>query len=137
MSGARTRADTGSEQLPSSRDVALAAARAAAQKQAEDIVVLDVGGIIVITDYFVICTAGTNRQIRTVIDAVEDGTRALGVKPVRREGEAEAGWWLLDFIDVVVHVFGPQERAYYQLERLWSDAPIVPFEGTDAATSAR
>ena len=136
MSEARTKASARSEELPSSRDVALAAARAAAQKQAEDILVLDVSKIIVITDYFVICTAGTNRQIRTVIDAVEDGARALGVKPVRREGEAEAGWWLLDFVDVVVHVFGTQERDYYQLERLWSDAPRLSVEGTDA-TSAR
>lgn len=137
MSEARPKLNTRSEALPSSRDVALAAAGAAAQKQAEDIVVLDVSKIIVITDYFVICTAGTNRQIRTVIDAVEEGARALGVKPVRREGEAEAGWWLLDFVDVVVHVFGTQERDYYQLERLWSDAPRIQLEGTDAATTAR
>jgi ribosome-associated protein len=137
LSEASTGATARSEELPASRDVALAAARAAAQKQADDIVVLDVSRIIVITDYFVICTAGTNRQIRTVIDAVEDGARALGVKPVRREGEAEGGWWLLDFVDVVVHVFGTQERDYYQLERLWSDAPRVPVEGTDSATPAR
>ena len=123
--------------LPSSREVALAAARAAAEKQAEDIVVLDVSRIIVITDYFVICSAGTKRQIKTVIEAVEDAGRALGVKPVRREGEAEAGWWLLDFVDVVVHVFGEEERAYYDLERLWSDAPKLPVGGADAATGAR
>jgi ribosome-associated protein len=137
LTGARTGARTRSHGLPSSREVALAAARAAAQKQAEDILVLEVGGIIVITDYFVICTAGTQRQIRTVIDAVEEGARALGVKPVRREGEAEAGWWLLDFVDVVVHVFGPREREYYQLERLWSDAPQIAIEDPDAASSAR
>jgi ribosome-associated protein len=115
----------------------VAAARAAADKQAEDIVVLDVGSIIVITDFFVICTAGSQRQIRTVIDAIEESVRGLGAKPVRREGEAEAGWWLLDYIDVVVHVFGTEEREYYSLERLWSDAPHVEWEGSDAATSAR
>ena len=120
--------------LPASRDVAVAAARAAAEKQAGEIVVLDVHATIVITDFFVICTAGTNRQIRTVIDAVEDALRGLGVKPVRREGEPEAGWWLLDYVDVVVHVFGTEERAYYDLERLWSDAPRVAWEPTDAAT---
>ena len=136
MSEVGTNTKARGDALPSSRDVALAAAHAAEQKQAEDIVVLDVSKIIVITDYFVICTAGTNRQIRTVIDAVEDGARALGVKPVRREGEAEAGWWLLDFVDVVVHVFATQERDYYQLERLWSDAPRLSLQG-DAATSAR
>ena len=123
--------------LPESRDVAVAAARAAADKQSAEIVVLDVHETIVITDYFVICTAGTQRQIRTVIDAVEDSLRGLGVKPVRREGEPEAGWWLLDYVDVVVHVFGTEERAYYDLERLWSDAPRVAWEPSDAASGAR
>ena len=125
-----------SPSLPPSRDVAIAAARAASDKQAGDIVVLDVHDIIVITDFFVICSAGTQRQIRTVIDAVESSLRGLGVKPLRREGEPEAGWWLLDYVDVVVHVFGDEERAYYDLERLWSDAPRVEWEQTDAASSA-
>ena len=125
-----------SPSLPPSRDVAIAAARAASDKQAGDIVVLDVHDIIVITDFFVICSAGTQRQIRTVIDAVESSLRGLGVKPLRREGEPEAGWWLLDYVDVVVHVFGDEERAYYDLERLWSDAPRVEWERTDAASSA-
>jgi ribosome-associated protein len=108
--------------------VAVAAARAAADKQAEDIVLLDVSRLIVITDVFLLCTAGTQRQIRTVIDAIEEAVRGLGVKPVRREGEEGAGWWLLDYVDVVVHVFAPEERDYYDLERLWSDAPRVAFE---------
>lgn len=123
--------------LPPSRDVAIAAARAAAEKQATDIVVLDVSEIIVITDLFVICSAATQRQIRTVIDAVEEALRGLGVKPLRREGEPEAGWWLLDYVDVVVHVFGEEERAYYDLERLWSDAPQVEWEASDAAATGR
>jgi ribosome-associated protein len=118
----------GGEGLPSSREVAVAAARAAADKQAEDIVLLDVGRLIVITDVFLLCTAGTQRQIRTVIDAIEEAVRGLGVKPVRREGEEGAGWWLLDYVDVVVHVFAPEERDYYDLERLWSDAPRIAFE---------
>ena len=127
----------GAGSLPPSRDVAIAAARAAADKQATDIVVLDVSKIIVITDHFVICSAGTQRQIRSVIDAVEASLRDLGVKPMRREGEAEAGWWLLDYVDVVVHVFGEEERAYYDLERLWSDAPQVGWQRSDAASGAR
>lgn len=137
MTTAKATRGQGGGALPPSRDVAVAAARAAADKQATEIVVLDVHETIVITDYFVICTAGTQRQIRTVIDAVEDSLRGLGVKPARREGEPEAGWWLLDYIDVVVHVFGTEERTYYDLERLWSDAPRVEWEPTDAATSAR
>jgi ribosome-associated protein len=127
----------GARSLPPSRDVAIAAARAAADKQATAIVVLDVSKIIVITDHFVICSAGTQRQIRSVIDAVEASLRDLGVKPMRREGEAEAGWWLLDYVDVVVHVFGEEERAYYDLERLWSDAPQVGWQRSDAASGAR
>jgi ribosome-associated protein len=122
--------------LPTSREVAIAAARAAAEKQATDIVVLDVHDIIVITDFFVICSAGTNRQVRSVIDAVEFSLKDLGVKPLRREGEQESGWWLLDYVDIVVHVFGDEEREYYDLERLWKDAERVAWEdGPQAASS--
>jgi ribosome-associated protein len=121
--------------IPAARDVAIAAARAAAAKQAQDIVILDVSQLIVITDLFVICSAGTQRQVKSVIDAVEDAVRGLGERPVRREGEEGSGWWLLDYIDVVVHVFGTQERAYYDLERLWRDAPRVGWEEpAEAAT---
>jgi ribosome-associated protein len=121
--------------VPSSRAVAIAAARAAADKQSEDIVVLDVRDLIVITDYFVICSAATKRQLRTVIEAIEDTVRSLGEKPTRREGEPEGGWWLIDYVDVVVHVFGEEERAYYDLERLWRDAPHLEWERPEAASS--
>jgi ribosome-associated protein len=134
--GSREQA-SGAHALPPSRDVAIAAARAAAEKQATDIVVLDVSRIIVITDHFVICSAGSQRQIKTIVDAVEGALRGVGVKPLRREGEPEAGWWLLDYVDVVVHVFGEEERAYYELERLWSDAPQIAWEASDAASTAR
>jgi ribosome-associated protein len=109
---------------PISRAIALAAASAARDKQAADVVVLDVAELLSITDYFVICSAASSRQLKTVIEAVEERVRdELGFKPVRREGDGDAGWWLLDYVDVVVHVFGEDERAYYDLERLWSDAP--------------
>lgn len=134
MTGTGTR---GRETIASSREVAVAAARAAADKRADDIVVLDVSKIIVITDCFVICTAETQRQIRAVIEGVEEALRDLGVRRARREGEVEGGWWLLDFVDVVVHVFGREERDYYDLERLWRDAPHVPWEASDAASGAR
>ena len=110
------------------REIALSAARAAAAKQASDIVILDVHETIVITDYFVICSAASDRQTRTVVKEIEDAVRELGERPTRREGEDEGGWWLLDYIDVVVHVFGQEEREYYDLERLWSDAPRVEWE---------
>ena len=67
-----------------------------------------------------------------MIEAIEDSIRELGEKPIRREGEDEAGWWLLDYVDVVVHVFGEEERAYYDLERLWRDAPRLDWQEPDA-----
>jgi ribosome-associated protein len=122
--------------LPASRDVARAAARAAADKLADRVVILDVHELIVITDFFVICSAASERQLKTVIEAVEDAVRVdLDVRPVRREGEAGAGWWLLDYVDVVVHVFGEEERDYYDLERLWRDAPRLDAgEAPEAAS---
>jgi ribosome-associated protein len=118
------------------REIAIAAARAAFAKQAEDIVILDVGEIIVITGYFVICSASSQRQLKTVVEEIERAVKDLGERPIRREGEGEAGWWLLDYVDVVVHVFGREEREYYDLERLWSDAPHVDWEEPGRASSS-
>jgi ribosome-associated protein len=118
-----------------SRDVAIAAARAAAGKQATDVVILDVHEVIVITDFFVIATGTSDRQVKTIVDEVEKALREQGVKPVRREGETEGRWVLLDYIDIVVHVFAEEERDYYSLERLWSDASRVDWEESDAASS--
>ena len=126
----------GGEGVSASRDVAIKAARAAADKQASEIVILDVSELIVITDCFVICSAASQRQLKTVVEAVEDSVRELGVRPVRREGEDGAGWWLLDYVDVVVHVFGEEERAYYDLERLWRDAPRVEWRQTSQAATS-
>jgi len=121
---------------PQSREVALAAARAAASKQAEDIAILDVREVIVITDFFVICTGGSDRQVRTLVDAVEKELRGLGVRPVRREGQSEGRWVLLDYVDVVIHAFAPEERQFYDLERLWRDAPTLDWEEQAGATGA-
>jgi ribosome-associated protein len=111
-----------------SREVALAAARAAAAKQAEDVAILDVHGLIVITDYFVICSGGTERQVKTIVEEVERSLRKRDRRPIRREGETEGRWVLLDYVDVVVHVFAEEEREYYDLERLWRDAPRIELE---------
>jgi ribosome-associated protein len=106
----------------------LGAAEAAADKKAQEIAVLDVSKQLVITDYFVICSGNTERQVRTIADSVERRLREdHDVKPFRREGEREARWVLLDYVDFVVHVFHREDREYYDLERLWSDAPVVPF----------
>jgi ribosome-associated protein len=119
-----------------SRGDALAAARAASSKQARDIVILDVRGLIVITDLFVICSAPTERQVRTIVDAVEEALRDRDRKPVRREGETESRWVLLDYVDVVVHVFAEEEREFYDLERLWRDAPRVAFDDAPRGRAA-
>jgi ribosome-associated protein len=115
-------------------ELALAAAQAAADKLAVDIVVLDVSEQLVITDAFVIASAPNERQVQAIVDEVEERLRQLDVKPVRREGEREGRWVLLDFIDVVVHVQHAEERSFYTLERLWKDCPVIPF--TDAAKPA-
>jgi ribosome-associated protein len=108
-------------------ELATAAAEAAAEKLADDIVAFDVSDQLVITDAFVLCSAPNDRQVRAIVDAVEERLRAFGIKPIRREGEREGRWVLLDFIDVVVHVQHAEERAYYALERLWRDCPSVPL----------
>ena len=114
--------------MTGSRDLAVAAARAAAGKQASQIVILDVRELIGITDYFVIASGTTDRQVRTVAEEVQRAVKTQGVRPVRREGEREGRWVLLDFVDFVAHVFRAEERGYYDLERLWSDAPRVEWE---------
>jgi ribosome-associated protein len=83
-----------------------------------------VAQLLVVTDYFVICSGRNDRQVKTIADEVEDRLRVeCGIKPMGREGVAEARWILLDFADVVVHIFQPEERDFYRLEKLWSDAP--------------
>ena len=120
----------------SSRDLAVAAARAAADKQGERVVVLDVRELIVITDYFVITSGSSQRQVRTIVEEIEKAMRDLGRKPVRREGVEDWRWVLLDYFDVVIHVFSDEEREYYDLERLWRDAPRVELDDVGAASSS-
>ena len=109
--------------------MALEAASAASSKKAERIVILDVSKQLVITDYFVICSGNTDRQVKTIADEVEKHLlEKHRRKPFRREGEREGTWVLLDYVDFVVHVFRKEERDYYELERLWADAPQIPFE---------
>ena len=120
-------------------ELAQAAAQAAADKKAENIVILDVADQLVITDAFLLASAPNERQVLAIVDAIEEALAGLPekAKPVRREGERTGRWVLLDYIDVVVHVFGPEERAYYDLERLWRDAPRLDWEEPDAVSSAR
>ena len=109
------------------RELATVAARAAADKLANDIVILDVSERLVITDAFLIASAPNERQVQSIVDEIEDKLREIGAKPVRREGEREGRWVLLDYIDIVVHIQHSEERTYYALERLWKDCPILPL----------
>lgn len=103
----------------------VAAAEAAADKLADEIIALDVSEQLVITDAFLLASADNDRQVRAIVDAIEERLRELGAKPVRREGLREARWVLLDFVDIVVHVQLDEDRRYYALERLWKDCPLI------------
>ncbi len=120
---------------PESLELAVAAAQAASDKLASDIVALDVSEQLVITDVFVLCSAANERQVRSIVDAIEERLHGLGSKPLRREGEAEGRWVLLDFGDIVVHVQLAEERIHYAIERLWKDCPMI--ELPDSVTSGQ
>jgi ribosome-associated protein len=111
--------------------MATVAAQAAAAKLAQDIVVIDVSGQLVITDCFVIASAANERQTNAIVDEVEEKMRLAGHKPARREGAREGRWVLLDFIDIVVHIQHTDERNFYALDRLWRDCPLVEVDLED------
>lgn len=107
--------------------IARLAVDVAEDKKATDIVLLDIRGVSVIADYFVICTASNARQIRAIASAIDEKLSEHGAPAFHREGAADTGWVLLDYSDVIVHIFGPTERDYYRLERLWSTAKTVVY----------
>lgn len=94
-------------------------------RQAEDIVLMDIGKVSTFTDYFLIATANNPRQMNALIDSLDRDLRADGVKPRRTEGAADSGWVLIDFNDVIVHLFAPEERDYYNLEELWGKSVSI------------
>jgi ribosome-associated protein len=104
------------------------AARAALDKRAVDVVVLDVQGLSSVTDYFLICSGKSTPHVQTISEAMTDGLKTLGIRPRHAEGVAESGWILLDYGDVLMHVFLEETRLYYALERLWGDAPTLSLE---------
>lgn len=110
---------------PESVETAIAAAQAASDKLATDIVAIDVSGQLVITDVFVICSAANERQVKAIVDAIEERLHSRGIKPIRREGLKDRHWVLLDFGDVVVHVQQEEDRLHYSIERLWKDCPLI------------
>ena len=104
-----------------------AAADAAVDKLGTDLIAYDVSDQLAITDVFLLVTAANERQVGAVVDGIEEALRGLDAKPLRREGDRERRWVLLDYLDVVVHVQHSEERRFYSLERLWSDCPEIPL----------
>jgi ribosome-associated protein len=114
------------------------AAAAAADKSATEIIAYDVSEQLVITDAFLLCSASNDRQVKAIVDEIEDKLRKAGTKPVRREGEREGRWVLLDYIDIVIHVQHAEERVFYALERLWKDCPRISLpEPVEAGAGRR
>ena len=111
------------------------AVRAAREKKALDVVVLDLRSIDSFTDFFVICSGQNSRQVQAIAEAVEDGLRTEGVRPAHIEGLDRAEWVLLDYFDFIVHVFGTARREFYALERLWGSAGRVPLQEDTPLTS--
>jgi ribosome-associated protein len=118
-------------------ELAMTAAQAAADKKAQDIVVIDVSEQLYITDAFVIASASNERQVLAIVDAVEEALADLRekAKPVRREGERAGRWVLLDYVDIVVHIQHAEEREFYALDKLWKDCPMIPFVDRDMVSS--
>ena len=119
------------------KGLARAAAEAAADKIATTIVGIDVSGALPLSDIFVIVSAESERQVASIVDEVEERVRLAGAKVLRREGNREGRWVLLDFGDIVVHVFHEDERNFYDLERLWRESPTIDLGvvGTQQTTA--
>ena len=110
------------------------AARAASDKLAQHIMAFDVSDQLAITDAFVLASATNDRQVKAIVDEIEEKLRDIGEKPIRREGERDGRWVLIDYGDVVVHVQHEEERQFYALERLWRDCPTIPLPADVTAT---
>ena len=117
------------------RELLQVAALAADSKQGEDLVALDVSGPLPLTDIFFLATGRNERNVQAIAGEIEDKMLEAGAKALRREGRAEGRWILLDFGDIVAHVFHEEDRMYYSLERLWKDCPAIPLELPVAKTA--
>jgi len=117
------------------RELLTVVALAADSKQGEDLVALDVSGPLPLTDIFFLATGRNERNVQAIAGEIEDKMIEAGVKTIRREGRAEGRWILLDFGDIVAHIFHEEDRMYYSLERLWKDCPAIPLELPVAKTA--
>ncbi len=124
------------DRFPESKALAITAARAADDKKADDTIVLSVGELLNITEYFVVTSAPNRRLVRTIVESIEE---VVGLehdrKPLRLEGLSEAQWVLMDYGDVVVHVFVDEMRQYYEIERLYRDVPRVEWRPDEAVAA--
>jgi ribosome-associated protein len=118
---------------PRAVELVTAAAQAAAEKLGKHIQAFDVSDRLAITDAFLLTSAPNDRQVRSIVDAVEERLRLLDAKPIRREGQQEGRWILLDYGEIVVHVQHAEERTYYGLDRLWKDCPELPLPTVDGS----
>lgn len=112
-----------------SRTCCKVAAKAADSKKAENIIILDMRETIGITDYFVICSGKTDRQVDAIVESIEKNLRSKKTKPYRIEGKKNSGWILIDYLDFIVHVFREERRDFYRLENLWKHAPRISWHG--------
>jgi len=110
------------------KDPLTVALKAVDDKKASDIVALDISSVATFANYFLLCTGDSSRQIHAIVDEVEEKMDAIGLRPTHVEGYQNAEWVLMDYIDIVVHVFSKQARAYYDLERLWRDGKRIDVE---------
>ena len=108
-------------------DAVMMAARAASDRKAADLIILDLRDVAQFTEFFLICTANNPRQVQAVTDAIEESLRQAGKRPLHIEGYAAAEWVLIDYGDFIAHIFSPSSRRFYDLERLWRDAKTVPL----------
>ena len=113
------------------------AARAASDKLAQHIMAFDVSDQLAITDAFLLASATNDRQVKAIVDEIEDKLRDIGEKPIRREGERDGRWVLIDYGDIVVHVQHEEERQFYALERLWRDCPLITLPDTVSSGRGR
>ncbi|MET9497312.1 ribosome silencing factor [Streptomyces sp. NPDC006552] len=121
-----------------STELITVAAQAAADKLAHDIIAYDVSDVLSITDAFLLASAPNDRQVKSIVDEIEERlNKELGAKPVRREGDRDARWILLDYVDIVVHVQHSEERVFYALERLWKDCPELELPADAKATRGK
>ncbi len=118
------------------KDDAVAVARVALDKKAQNVLLLEISTLVSYADYFLICSGRSSVQVKAIADAIEENLRTRGIRPLHLEGTTEARWILMDYDELIVHVFLEETRQFYNLERLWNDAPCIAFEEQEGRKTA-